>query len=603
MTAYSVSAGDTLAARLTMAGGDTLQVDGTFSVAANAQTVRFSSAPDGAEIHNAGLIENTASGGRAIRFESGVGADLTALVDNDGMIVAVDDAIQIQSGTVSAGTLTITNGVDGKIISAEGQALDLASASGEFLADIDNAGLLLSQVSDGVRIGGGTQLLNSGAIRGGAAAGYVQGADGVQIEDGAGGLIFNASGGVIVGDRHGINAGLDSSVGVSNEAGGSIVGRNGSGVGSDGAGFVVNYGVITGMFADAAGSDINGSTTGVDNGGGPDGVNDGDGDGIDIDGEAIIQNYGLIRGLGAGGTGSDGLPNTAEGIAAGGGDITNFAGARIYGAGLGILIDDSSQGDAPFETTIENAGTIQGGSSYAIKIVSDFDDVVTNSGRILGGGGHAILFGSGDNVLAIDAGSLIRGLSDGGAGDDALDYSLYGAAARVNLETGRAVGAGGVVNFETVAGSAFGDAITGDAAANTLFGQDGNDRLFGGVGDDTLIGGAGADVLRGDAGSDTFAFGEVPAASEQDRVVDFTHSEDVIAFDSTVFTALSAGALTEDAFGVGSEAMTSEQRIVYDARTGSLFYDADGSDETQAAVLIATLTGKPMIDASDILVV
>ncbi|GLK55529.1 Ca2+-binding RTX toxin-like protein [Methylopila capsulata] len=599
MTAYSVATGDTLAARLTMAGGDTLQVDGTFSVATNAQTVRFSTAPDGAEIHNDGLIENTASGGRAIRFETAVGSDLTALIDNEGRILAVDDAIQIQAGTVSAGTLTITNGVHGKIISAEGQALDLASASGEFLADIDNAGSLASRISDGVRIAGGTQLVNSGAIRGGAAAGYVQGADGVQIEDGAGGLVFNASGGVIVGDRHGINAGEDSSLGAINEAGGSIVGRNGSGIGSDGAGLVVNYGMITGFFADAAGSDVNGTTPDS----GPDGVNDGDGDGIDIDGEATIQNYGLIRGLGAGGTGSDGLPNTAEGIAAGGGDITNFAGGKIYGAGLGILIDDSSQGDAPFETTIENAGTIQGGSSYAIKIVSNLDDVVINSGRIIGGGGNAILFGSGDNVLAIDAGSAIRGLSDGGAGDDALDYSLYGAGARVNLETGRAVGTGGVTAFETVVGSDFGDSITGDATANTLFGQNGNDRLFGGAGDDTIIGGDGADVLRGDGGADTFAFDVLPLVDEQDRVVDFTHGEDVVAFDSSVFTALSAGALTEDAFTLGSEATTLDQRIVYDARTGRLFYDADGSDEAQAAVLIATLTGKPTVDASDILVV
>jgi len=603
MTAYSVASGDTLAERLTMAGGDTLQVDGIFSVAANAQTVRFSTAPDGAEIHNDGLIENTAAGGRAIRFESGVGADLTAVIDNEGAIVAVDDAIQIEAGTVSSGTLTITNGVHGKILSAEGQALDLASASGEFVAYVENAGSVVSQISDGVRIGGGLQLLNSGAIRGGAAAGYVQGADGVQIEDGAAGLILNIAGAVIVGDRHGVNASETRFFGLSNDVGASIVGRNGSGVGSDGMGMVVNYGVITGFFADAAGSDVNGSTTGVANGGGPDGVNDGDGDGIDIDGEAGIENYGLIRGLGAGGTGSDGLPNTAEGIAAGGGDITNFAGARIYGAGLGILIDDSSQGDALFETTIENAGTIQGGSSYAIKIVSDFDDVIINSGRILGGGGHAILFGSGDNVLAIDAGSGIRGLSDGGAGDDALDYSFYGAAARVDLETGRASGTGGVTNFETVVGSDFGDTIIGDAAANTLFGQHGNDRLFGGAGDDTLIGGAGADTLRGDGGADTFAFDALPPVGGQDRVADFTHGEDVIAFDSTVFTALSVGALNEDAFRVGSKATTLDQRIVYDARAGRLFYDADGSDEAQAAVLIATLTSKPTIDASDILVV
>lgn len=598
MTAYSVAAGDTLAARLTMATGDTLQVDGTFSVSTNAQTVRFQAAPDGAEIHNDGLIENTAAGGRAIRFESAIGSDLTALIDNAGDILAVDDAIQIQAGTVAAGTLTIINAAHAKIVSAEGQALDLASAGGEFVADIDNVGSLVSQTSDGVRVGGGMQLVNSGAIRGGATAAYVQGADGVQIEDGAGGVIFNSSGGVIVGDRHGINAGENSSVAVFNEAGGSLVGRNGSGVGSDGTGLVVNYGMITGSFANADGSDINGTTPDS----GPDGVNDGDGDGIDIDGEATIQNYGLIRGLGAGGTGSDGLPNTAEGIAAGGGDITNFAGGRIYGAGLGILIDDSSQGNAPFETTIENAGTIQGGSSYAIKIVSDFDDVVINSGRILGGGGNAILFGSGDNVLAIDEGSGIRGLSDGGAGDDALDYSSYGSAARVDFGTGRASGTGGVTGFETAVGSDFNDTFIGDAAANTLFGQNGNDRLFGGAGDDTLIGGDGADKLWGDAGADTFAFNALPASSGHDRVVDFTHGEDVLAFDSSVFTTLQAGALSQDAFGLGSQAQTADQRILYDATNGRLFFDADGSGDAEA-VLIATLSGKPAVDASDIVIV
>ena len=64
--------------------------------------MRFQVAPDGAEIHNDGLIENTA-GGRAIRFESEIGATLTATIDNGGAIRAGDDAVQIQDGTVAAG--------------------------------------------------------------------------------------------------------------------------------------------------------------------------------------------------------------------------------------------------------------------------------------------------------------------------------------------------------------------------------------------------------------------------------------------------------------------------------------------------------------------
>ena len=133
MAAYSVANGTTQTARFTLAGADTLQVDGTLSVSANAQSVRFQVAPDGAEIHNDGLIENTA-GGRAIRFESEIGATLTATIDNGGAIRAGDDAVQIQDGTVAAGTLTITTDSGSTIVSSTGQALDLASTTGGFLA-------------------------------------------------------------------------------------------------------------------------------------------------------------------------------------------------------------------------------------------------------------------------------------------------------------------------------------------------------------------------------------------------------------------------------------------------------------------------------------
>ncbi|MBO1021620.1 calcium-binding protein [Methylobacterium sp. SD274] len=600
MTAYSVANGTTQTARFTLAGADTLQVDGTLSVSANAQSVRFQVAPDGAEIHNDGLIENTA-GGRAIRFESEIGATLTATIDNGGAIRAGDDAVQIQDGTVAAGTLTITTDSGSTIVSSTGQALDLASTTGGFLAEIDNAGSLLSLVSDGVRIGATLDLVNSGTIRGGSATGYVQGADGIQFEDGASGTIRNDAGGAILGDRHGVNMGEGSVATVTNKAGARILGGNGSGIGSDGTATVINHGIITGTFADAAGSDVNGATPGSEDGGGPDGINDGDGDGIDIDFRATIENHGTIRGLGAGGTGSDGLPNTAEGIAAGGGDIVNLAGARIYGAGLGILIDDSSQGDAPFLTSIDNAGLIHGGSGIAIKIVSALDDVVVNAGRIIGSGGTAIQFGSGDNTLAIETGSAIRGLSLGGDGTDTLDYSDFGASARALFETGRATGTGGVSGFEIVKGSAFADSMRGDAEANQFLGGAGDDRLFGGAGDDILTGGAGTDVLRGDAGADTFVFDTLPAG-KKDRIVDFSHGEDRLALDASVFTALTPGSLSDEAFALGA-ATTEDHRILYDAAKGHLFYDADGSGTDHDAVLLATLLGKPDLTASDLLMV
>ncbi len=61
-----------------------------------------------------------------------------------------------------------------------------------------------------------------------------------------------------------------------------------------------------------------------------------------------------------------------------------------------MLIDNSSQGNAFYKTTVYNEGTIKGTASTGIKIVSNFDDVVTNhNGTIFGGNGIAVLFGSG----------------------------------------------------------------------------------------------------------------------------------------------------------------------------------------------------------------
>src|SRR5262249_38990286 len=95
--------------RLDMSGIDDLTVDstGVMSVNANNQTVRFNAATNGALITNHGTIENTAVGGRAIRFESSVGATLTATITNTSTIQSDDDAIQIQAGTLISGTLTI----------------------------------------------------------------------------------------------------------------------------------------------------------------------------------------------------------------------------------------------------------------------------------------------------------------------------------------------------------------------------------------------------------------------------------------------------------------------------------------------------------------
>lgn len=494
MTSLTIAAGNTRSTRLDMSNAAvdhlTVEATGTISVSANAQSVRFTGTTTAGIIDNSGTIENTAASGRAIRIESGVGTSFTAEITNQagGIIRSADDALQIQS-SITSGSITLTNG--GTITSGTGQAIDFASAEGVTVI-IDNTGTIQSGANDAIRTGSGAAITNSGTINGGTDAGFTASTDGVDFRA-FGGSLTNKTGGIITADRHGVNAGDNNVAGfitVINETGASITGRNGSGVGSDGSGSVTNYGTITGAFSNDPASDQNSNGAG----GTPDGTPDGDGDGVDFDFEATIINYGRIEGTGAGGHGSDGLANTSEGIAIGGGSVTNHAGATIIGAGLGILVDDSSRGNAHFLTTIVNDGTIEGTSFEAIKLVSTFADTITNNGTITGGNGTAILFGAGDNTLTLGENSSITGLSDGGLGTNDLVYDGWTSGVIVSLATGYASGTDGITNFQNVTGTDHADTLIGDGNINTLSGGGGNDRIIGDTGD-TLRGGAGADII------------------------------------------------------------------------------------------------------------
>lgn len=585
MTRIIVDEDETRTRRLDMAAEDALRVRGAITVADENETIRFEFPTDGAKIINDGTIGNTAEEGRAIVFAEEVGDTLKAEIDNRGEIRSEDDAVKIDNGGLVAGKLVIRNAEGATIHSNLGQGLDLADAAGDFLSVVKNSGVITGGENDGVKIGGTGLVVNKGQITGGSDKAYADGADGVSFEDGATGTVENK--GVIEGDRHGVDAGADSVVRVVNAEGGMIIGHNGSGVGSDGSGSVINYGKIIGSFSDSEGSDTNGSTVGDKDGGGPDGVNDGDGDGVDIDFEASIVNFGIIKGTGSGGTGSDGLPNTSEGVAAGGGDIVNHEGAKIAGADVGILIDDSSQGGAGFETSIENGGLIRGGTGFAIRIVGDQDDTIVNDGQIRGGGGVAIDFGGGDDTLTIKDNSKIVGLTSGGDGLDTLDYSQFSEGVRINLTTGKATGTGGVENFETAIGSDNGDRLVGDAGANLIMGGDGDDFLNGKGGSDTLIGGQGDDTFQVGSGGGVVV------------IQDFAQGEDKISLAKAY--GLSSGELSANVFAEGAEAQDALDRIIYDAKTGNLFFDADGAGGADA-IKIATLTTGLDLGADDFLI-
>ena len=79
-------------------------------------------------------------------------------------------------------------------------------------------------------------------------------------------------------------------------------------------------------------------------------------------------------------------------------------------------------------------------------------------------------------------------------------------------------------------------------------------------------------------------------------------ADDTIQLGDSVFTKLAAGALSSSAFVVGTKALDSSDRIIYDNKTGALSYDADGTGST-AAVKFAVLENKATINAADFCVI
>ena len=213
---------------------------------------------------------------------------------------------------------------------------------------------------------------------------------------------------------------------------------------------------------------------------------------------------------------------------------------------------------------------------------------------------------------------------DGAGGRDWMSFEANGAV-NVDFRNGTAsAGAAGSVRFaniEGVVGSLSADRMTAGSSAVDLRGYGGSDTLVGGAGADTLDGdaafdhpssesgndwlegGGGADVLAGGGGSDRFVY---RAASEgRDEIFGFAPGEDEFVFDGSGFAQIGpSGAFSaaDGRFRSGASAQDADDRIVYNAASGQLWYDADGNG-SGSAQLIATLQGAPSVSASDIAVI
>jgi Ca2+-binding RTX toxin-like protein len=289
----------------------------------------------------------------------------------------------------------------------------------------------------------------------------------------------------------------------------------------------------------------------------------------------------------------DGGPGGADILQGLGGDDIYFVDAddRVYedaGGGYDYVVARSSFALGA-GSAVEIVSTSNNGGTSSISLTGNelANVLVGNAGAnaLDGGfGGADILVGLGGNdTYFVDADDRV--FEDAGGGSDYV-------VARSSF----VLGAGSAVELVSTSNN-------GGAAAIDLIGNELGQVLVGNAGANILDGGNGNDLLVGLGGADTFRFAAMLGASNVDTINDFVAGTDRIALDDTVFAAIGApGALNPNAFFAGAAAHDADDRIVYNSATGRLFYDADGNG-AGAQVLFATLTGAPVIAASDFTVI
>ena len=162
----------------------------------------------------------------------------------------------------------------------------------------------------------------------------------------------------------------------------------------------------------------------------------------------------------------------------------------------------------------------------------------------------------------------------------------------------------------TISGTSSRDTLTGTSGDDVIFGLDGRDKLYGNAGNDKIDGGSGNDRLWGNAGIDTLTGGSgqdifvfnASFVNAIDKITDFSPVDDLIQLENANFTSLATGNLNATAFYIGTAAHDATDRIIYNAQTGVLSYDADGIGSASAQQF-AQLTGGLTLANADFYVI
>ena len=241
--------------------------------------------------------------------------------------------------------------------------------------------------------------------------------------------------------------------------------------------------------------------------------------------------------------------------------------------------------------TLTGVGNINGTGNALVNTING--NVGAN--MLDGGAGADIMAGSvgNDTYIVDNGGDIVTEAASAGTDlvQSSMSFTLGANVENLTLTGGLAVNG---------TGNNLANTILGNGNVNILSGGDGIDAINAGAGNDDLFGGAGSDDLTGGTGADRFRFDSaLSAATNVDDILDYSVVDDTIFLDRDIFTGIAVnGTLAAGAFRAGTSAGDADDRIVYDAATGNIFYDADGLGGV-AQILFATVTPATALTNAD----
>jgi Ca2+-binding RTX toxin-like protein len=254
-----------------------------------------------------------------------------------------------------------------------------------------------------------------------------------------------------------------------------------------------------------------------------------------------------------------------------------------YDGGTGAVeVLQAAAGFAPIELT---------GNEYTHTLIgNEGSNVLKSNGR-----GSIMQGGGGNDVYFVD-----------NAGDQIVDT---GGADIVYATTSFTLGANSGIDQVIATGNvAF---LNGNGFDNILLGTSGKNAMNGGAGNDKIYGKGGTDVLTGGSGTDWFVFDTKLSKSNTDTIKDFKIKTDKVALDNALFSSNKAFfskikkgtpekpvSLSKSFFTIGERAKDKDDYVVYNKKSGILYYDKDGSG-SGAMVEIAKFSNKAVLSYKD----